>query len=164
MESNGAMEQLMAMMLVEFFILFAPLIFVFADLWSGVSKAKARGERITSRKFRDTVRKIARYYNVLFVLAVLDALQLSSIWYKDTFETWGLPLFPWLTMLGSTGVGLIEVKSIMEPADEKESRKVSEIMALAKAIAEHKSDPKEIAEAFANYFDNRNNENNAENT
>lgn len=155
MESNCAFDQLMAMLLIEFFILLAPLVFILADLFSGVNKARIRGERITSRKFRDTVRKISRYYNVLFVLAVLDALQLSSIWYMDTFETWDLPLFPWLTMLGSTGVGLIEVKSIMEPANEKESKRMAQVMALAQAIVEHKSDPKEMAEAFAKFLEDK---------
>lgn len=155
MDNSVFMDQLVAMLLIEFFLLLAPLVFIFADLFSGINKARIRGERITSRKFRDTVRKIGRYYNVLFVLAVLDALQLSSVWYMGTFETWDLPLFPWLTLLGSTGVGLIEVKSIIEPADEKESRQMTEIMALAKAIAEHKSDPKEIAEAVVKFLDGK---------
>lgn len=155
MESNLFMDQLVAMLLIEFFLLLAPLVFIFADLFSGINKARVRGERITSRKFRDTVRKIGRYYNVLFVLAVLDALQLSSVWYMGTFETWDLPLFPWLTLLGSTGVGLIEVKSIIEPANEKESKQMAEIMTLAKAIAEHKSDPKEIAEAVVKFLEGK---------
>lgn len=155
MESNLFMDQLVAMLLIEFFLLLAPLVFIFADLFSGINKARVRGERITSRKFRDTVRKIGRYYNVLFVLAVLDALQLSSVWYMGTFETWDLPLFPWLTLLGSTGVGLIEVKSIIEPANEKESKQMAEIMTLAKAIAEHKADPKEIAEAVVKFLEGK---------
>lgn len=155
MESNLFMDQLVAMLLIEFFLLLAPLVFIFADLFSGINKARVRGERITSRKFRDTVRKIGRYYNVLFVLAVLDALQLSSVWYMGTFETWDLPLFPWLTLLGSTGVGLIEVKSIIEPANEKESKQMVEIMTLAKAIAEHKADPKEIAEAVVKFLEGK---------
>lgn len=155
MESNLFIDQLVAMLLIEFFLLLAPLVFIFADLFSGINKARVRGERITSRKFRDTIRKIGRYYNVLFVLAVLDALQLSSVWYMGTFETWDLPLFPWLTLLGSTGVGLIEVKSIIEPANEKESKQMAEIMTLAKAIAEHKADPKEIAEAVVKFLEGK---------
>ena len=40
----------------------------------------------------------------------------------------------------------------MEPADAKESREMKEVGALAKAIAAHRSDPKEIAEAIAEYL------------
>lgn len=145
-------SKLVAVLLIEFLILMAPFIFILADLWSGVRKAKQRGEAITSRKLRDTVQKIARYYNILLVLGVLDAMQLACIWYMNTYEGWALPMFPWLTFIGSACVGAIEVKSILEPANEKEERQLHDIVVLAKAIAEHKSDPKEIAIAIAEYL------------
>lgn len=140
------------MLLIEFFVLITPLVFIFADLWSGIRKAKIRGERITSRKTRDTVNKIARYYNVLLVLAVIDALQLVCVWYMNTFGNWDAAMFPWLTMMGTIFIGFIETKSIMEPANEKEGKQLKEIAELAKAIADHKSDPQEIAKAVIDYM------------
>lgn len=146
------MSQLIAVLLIEFLVLVAPLIFIFADLYSGIRKAKQRGERITSRKTRDTINKIARYYNVLLVLGVLDAMQMSCLWYMNTYGGWSAPLFPWMTFIGSCFVGIIEVKSILEPADEKEEKQMKEVTALATAIAQNRSNPDEIAKAVAEYI------------
>lgn len=143
---------LVVMLIVEAFILFTPLFFVFADLWSGLRKAKQRGEAITSKKYRNTVNKLSRYYNVLVSLGVIDALQLVCFWYMNTYFGWSVPLFPWLTLIGSIGVGAIETKSIMEPADKKEQQELKEIGVLAKAIAEKRSNPEEIAKAIIEYL------------
>lgn len=145
-------KQLVVMLLIEFFILIMPLAFIFADLWSGIRKAKMRGEKITSRKTRDTVNKIARYYNVLLVLAVIDSLQLVCIWYMNTYSSWAVAMFPWMTLLGTVFVGFIEVKSIMEPADEKEGKQIKELAQLAEAIASHRTEPEEIARAVIDYL------------
>ena len=51
---------------------------------------------------------------------------------------------------------LPEIKSIYEPADIKERREKREVVELAKAIAAHKSDPAEIAEAIAKYLNKPN--------
>ena len=53
-------------------------------------------------------------------------------------------------------VAAIEIKSIVEPADAKESRELKEVAELAKAITAHKSDPKELAEAIAKYLQSSN--------
>lgn len=143
---------LVVMLIVEAFILFTPLFFVLADLWSGLRKAKQRGEAITSKKYRNTVNKLSRYYNVLVSLGVIDALQLVCFWYMNTYFGWSVPLFPWLTLIGSIGVGAIETKSIMEPADKKEQQELKEIGVLAKAIADNRSNPEEIAKAIIEYL------------
>lgn len=145
-------SQLIVMLWVEFFILVAPLVFIFADLWSGIRKAKQRGELITSRKFRDTVAKIARYYNVMLVLAVIDALQVVGLWYLNNYSGWEMPLFPWLSFIGMLGIGIIEIKSIIEPANAKEEKQIKEVTMLAGAIAAHKSDPEEVAKAILKYI------------
>ena len=49
-------------------------------------------------------------------------------------------------------VASIEIKSIWEPADVKESREMKEVSELAKAIVAHRSDPKELAEDIAEYL------------
>lgn len=149
---EALMSKLAVLLFIEFSLLIAPLFFIFADLRSGIRKAKQRGENITSRKLRDTVQKIARYYNVLFVLGVLDFMQMLCMWYMESYEGWSTPLFPFLTLIGSATIGLIEVKSILEPANEKEEKQRTEIMALAKAIATNTKDPAEIAKAVAEYL------------
>jgi hypothetical protein len=74
-------------------------------------------------------------------------------------QEWDWILFPWLTLVGSIGVGLIEVKSVLEPANDKESKQMREVLALAKVIVEHRTEPEEIASAVVEYLDKENNEN-----
>lgn len=154
-----ALDALIDVLGIAFFIMLVPLIFIFIDLGAGVHKAKIRGESINSKGLRATVRKIARYYNVLFVLMALDAMQLSCLWYMQRIGACDWVMFPWLTLLGAIGIGLIEVKSVIEPADEKESRRMKDVMTLAKAIAEHRAEPSEIAEAVVTYLNKNNDEN-----
>ena len=154
-----ALESLIDILGMAFFIMLVPLLFIFVDLGAGVHKAKVRGESISSKGLRATVRKIARYYNVLFVLMALDAMQLSCLWYMQRIGALDWLMFPWLTLLGAIGIGVIEVKSVLEPADEKESRRMKDVMTLAKAIAEHKAEPSEIAEAVVTYLNKSENEN-----
>ena len=54
-------------------------------------------------------------------------------------------------------IGCISTKQAIELA--KEAKEMREVTELAKAIAEHKSDPKEVAEAIAEYL-NKNNQTN----
>ena len=70
---------------ILFFILITPLFFIAFDFWAGTRKAKQRGERIVSDGWQRTVRKIARYYNALLALVVVDAMQMASIWYLQEF-------------------------------------------------------------------------------
>lgn len=149
-------ESLIVLLFIELLLLTAPLLFIAADLWAGLRKARQRGEPITSNGWKRTVSKIARYYNMLFALGVIDTLQVAALWYLDTFARYSLPLFPLFTFLGTLFVGLIETKSIMEPADMKEKREASDIMALAAAIARHKTEPEEIAAAVARYLTEKN--------
>lgn len=116
-----------------------------ADLASGIHKAKQRGEPARSRGLRRTVDKLARYYNVLAVLTVVDAMQIIGILYLRTVEGYDLPTFPIMTLLGALGMAFIEVKSIFEHGDSKEKERVSELAALLESLASsHKL--KELAE------------------
>ena len=97
------------------------LIAVLADLVSGVRKAKKMGVARRSKAFRRTVDKLARYYNALFALSIVDAMQLLAIAYLRAVESLdSLPLFPLFTLLGAIGIALIELKSIFEKAEVKE--------------------------------------------
>ena len=133
-------------------MLFTPLVFIALDYWAGIRKAKKRGERICSNKMKHTVDKVARYYNAILAMVMLDLIQIGAFIFLWRFNGWNCYTFPIFTLIGVLFIAAIEVKSIMEPADEKESREMKEVTELAKAIAEHKSDPKEIAEAIAGYL------------
>ena len=133
-------------------ILITPLFFILMDLWAGYRKAKQRKEPILSDKLQRTIAKIARYYNALLALVVIDALQISTFWYLEVYYSWHFPLFPFITLAGAIGVALIEVKSIMEKADEKAKRDMRQVSALASEIAKHRSEPAEIAQEIIKYL------------
>ena len=81
MENTLEIEKLMSILglVVGEYVLV--LLAVLADLISGVRKAKKRGEATRSKALRRTVDKIARYYNVLFALTVIDAMQIAGVEY-----------------------------------------------------------------------------------
>lgn len=135
-----------------FGILLTPLFFIGFDLWAGIRKAKQREERITSDGWKRTVDKVARYYNALLALTVVDCMQMGGVWYLDGYYGYHIPIFPFITLIGAIGVGIIEIKSIYEKADEKEKKGYNQIAALAVEIARHKSDPAEIAAAVVEYM------------
>ena len=153
MENCG---QLIIVLFITFGVLLTPLFFIGFDFWAGTRKAKQRHERITSDGWKRTTAKIAKYYNMLLALLVLDAMQISGFWYLNTFHGWGAPLFPWLVFAGAIFVGAIEVRSIMEPANDKERKEMRQVAALAAEIARHKTDPVEIAQAVVDYIDKDN--------
>ncbi|MCD8282155.1 MAG: hypothetical protein LUC22_02750 [Prevotella sp.] len=122
------MKPLIVVAAITFFLYLSPLFFIFADLWSGIRKARLRGEAITSYKTRRTVYKINKYYNCLLALSVLDALQIAPLWYVDTYHGARAILFPFVTLLGAVGIGIIETKSILEPATAKEEKETGELL------------------------------------
>lgn len=127
-------------------------IMILADLWSGVRKARIRGEVRSSFGYKKTIDKIARYYNALIALTVIDAMQMGGVWYLDGYYGWSVPIFPVVTLLGALGISLVELKSIYEKADEKVKGDYKEVAVLAAEIAKHKSDPGEIAAAVVDYM------------
>lgn len=125
---------------------------ILADLWSGVRKARKRGEMRSSYGYKKTIDKIARYYNALIALTVIDAMQMGGVWYLDGYYAWSIPIFPVVTLLGALGISLVELKSIYEKADEKVKGDYKEVALLASEIAKHKADPAEIAQAVVEYM------------
>ena len=144
--------QLIIILFITVGILITPLVFIALDFWSGIRKAGVRGEEITSEGWRRTAYKISKYYNMLIPLLVIDAMQVLGFWYLNTYCGWNMTLFPWLTLLGAIGIGAIEIKSIYEPANAKESKEMRQIAEFAQAVAVHKSDPEEIAKAVVAYM------------
>lgn len=153
MESLGLIkEQLIAMLFFVVALLFTPLTFIGLDYWSGIRKAKKNGIPIYSDKMKRTVDKISRYYNAILAMMVVDFIQITGFIFLYMFNGWSAYTFPVFTLGSVLFIAAIEIKSIYEPADVKESREMREVTELAKAIAEHRSDPKEIAEAIAEYL------------
>lgn len=129
---------------------------ILADLWSGVRKAKRRGEMRSSYGYKRTIDKIARYYNALIALTVIDAMQMAGIWYLTVYYGWTVPIFPIVTLIGAIGMCAVEMKSIYEKADEKVKSDYKEVAALAVEIAKHKTEPNEIAQAVVEYINKGN--------
>lgn len=145
-------EQLTWLLFIVVGMLFTPLVFIALDFWAGIRKSKKRGLRINSDKMKRTVYKVSKYYNTILAMMVVDIIQMMAFIFLWKFNGWDLYTFPIFTLAAVIFVGAIEIKSIVEPADAKEEREFKEVTELAKAIAEHKSDPKEIAEAIAEYL------------
>lgn len=95
------------------------LIAVLADLFIGVRKSILSGSKCTSWGLRRTVDKLSRYYLALFALTIIDAMYVTASLVMTSQGIKLLPVFPFLTTFGSIGLALIEVKSILEEANEK---------------------------------------------
>lgn len=147
--------QLAVVGLIVFGLLVSPLFFIALDFWSGIRKAKERGEVITSDGWRQTVNKSVKYYNLLFALLLVDAIQVSASWYLNTFSGWSVPLFPWLLACGVCCVAAIEIKSIYESNDAKTKRNLRNVALLGAEIAKNRTDAEEIARAVVKYLNEK---------
>ena len=144
----------MEKIIVLIWILFALYILVFfmigADFWSGIRKAKKNGIVRSSYGFRRTVEKIKEYYNAMIALTIIDAMQVTALWYLETYYKYEIPMFPFVTLVGAIGLSIIEIKSIYEKAEDKQ--RFHEAGALLSSIAKHKTDIKEISKSVAEYL------------
>lgn len=126
------------------------LLAVVADLISGCRKAKKRGELRSSFGFRRTVDKLARYYIPLFALTVVDAMQMIVVGYLNGYHGYSIPLLPVLTLLGAIGIGIIEVKSILEKAEDK--AKFERVGTLASSIIKNRDDAAAVIAELGKYL------------
>ena len=109
-----------------------------APTWQAASaKSRKRGEATRSRSLRRTVDKLARYYNVLVVLTVVDAMQIAGAWFMRAVEGYAVPTVPLFTLLGSLGMAGIEVKSIFEKGSDKERTDVGALLDLLESAADN---------------------------
>lgn len=145
-------EQLITMTFLLVGIMFVPVLFIALDFWAGIRKAKARRERIKSDKMKRTIQKVARYYNAILAMAVLDATQIAGFVFLHIFNKWTLYTFPFFTLIAVVFVAAIEIKSICEPASEKEQREVKEVLRLIKELVSHGTDAREFANAIDEYL------------
>lgn len=145
-------EELFIVAWMMFGILLSPLFFIAFDFWAGIRKAKERGEKITSDGWKRTVDKIARYYNMILALVVIDCMQIGGVWYLDSYYDYHIPIFPFITLLGAMVVAAIEVRSIFENAEDKAKKQVSDVALLVTEVLKQKGNPSEIAEILSNYL------------
>lgn len=118
--------QLIILTIVYLLVLFV----IFLDLWAGIRKARHRGEYRSSYGYRKTVEKIAKYFNLIFVVTAIDAVQMLTVWQINEQMSSRLPLLPILTVLGAMFIGFIELKSIYEKSEDKEKAKIADAAAV----------------------------------
>ena len=144
------MDKLVVTLWITFGIYLMVLLAIMADLWSGVRKAKKNGIARSSCGFKRTVDKIASYYNVMLALTVIDAMQMCSLWYLETYYDYHCPIFPVVTLIGAIGICLIEIKSIYEKAEDKV--RIENVANMAGKIITNKDDISEIVKAVVDYL------------
>lgn len=98
---------------------------VMLDLWAGIRKAKQRGEYRSSKKLRRTIEKLTGYYNIMLAVTFVDGLLMFGI----ALLRVNIPHIPYLTFVGAAIVGVIEIKSIFEKAEDKHKEDISDAVA-----------------------------------
>lgn len=112
------------------------LALILADLWSGVRKAKKRGEFRTSDGYKRTIDKIARYYNMTFAMSLIDVVQVAIIFFLYYFYEVDIWMIPWFTLFATGYVAWVEIHSIWEPADIKERKQQKDYTKALLAVIE----------------------------
>ena len=156
------MEKLIVLLIILFSLYILILFMIGLDFWSGIRKAKKNNIVRSSYGFRRTVEKIKEYYNAMTALTIIDAMQVSVIWYLETYYQYSIPMFPFITLLGAIGLSAIEVKSIYEKAEDKQ--RFHEAGTLITSIAKNRTDIEEISKSVAEYLQKNPKEIHNENT
>lgn len=106
---------------ISFFVAIRAIIILFCwmfmvtacliDFWSGVTTAKALGEKLMSHGFRRTIVKIGDYVRVMMFALMFDILGSLFPFYK----------VPFVTILCAIAVVIIEGKSVIENSRRKKA-------------------------------------------
>lgn len=115
--------------------------FIMLDLNAGIRKAKEAGVYRSSRKLRDTVNKMNKYFNAVFMFTILD----MTINFSIACLGMSYPSFPYFTLLATIGVGVIEIKSVYEKTEDKDKANVQEAARVLSQLIQAR-DPRSIAE------------------
>ena len=155
--THNISEQLITMAFLVVGIMVVPLLLIFPDFWAGIRKARARKERIRSDKMKRTVQKVARYYNAILAMVLMDAVQIAGFVFLHIFNHWTLFTFPLFTLIAVLFIAAIEIKSICEPASGKGRGEGADVAELAKQIAARGTDATQLAHDIAEYLTQHNN-------
>ena len=129
---------------------FVVLVFVALDLWSGIRKARKRGEYRSSRGLRRTVEKISKYYNMLLVVSLIDCLLILAAWELNIQVSTHIPMLPFCTFVASIFIGFIELKSIYEKNEAKEKARIAETAEILAKLIKDNGGSKELASGLIN--------------
>lgn len=147
------MEKIIVLLWILFALYIEILFMIGADFWSGIRKARKNNIVRSSYGFRRTVEKIKEYYNAMIALSIIDAMQITAIWYLEEFYNYEIPMFPFVTLVGTIGLSIIEIKSIYEKAEDKQ--RFHEAGALLGTIAKNRTDIEEIAKSLSEYLNEK---------
>jgi hypothetical protein len=95
------------------------------DLWTGIDAAKKNKEKIRSKSLRRTVTKMLDYLRVIVFGVLIDILGLAFPWY----------VIPYLAVICTLGVLIIEGKSVLENFHKKKSS-AAQVVDIIEAIVE----------------------------
>lgn len=129
---------------------FAVLLAMIADLFAGYRKAKKDGFLRSSKGLRRTVKKIAEYYNLMFVVSIIDCVYMTAV-FQGNFS---LPQMPICTFLATIFLCIIELKSIYEKKSEKERADMETVAKFIAKIAKDK-DTKQVIELISEIVDGK---------
>lgn len=99
---------LLVIFVCHLLIAIAPIV----DMWDAIYTARKVGERIRSHKVRTTVEKIGEYWRLLLLGVLIDSLVFFFPFYK----------MPFISMVMTIGIVVIEVLSIFEHIRKRKSR------------------------------------------
>lgn len=123
---------------------------IVADLCSGCRKAKKNGFLRSSKGLRRTVKKIAEYYNLMFVVSIIDCVQMVAIFVGG----FNIPQMPFFSFLITIFLCIIELKSIYERRTDKERAEMENMAKLIIKAAKDK-DTKEIVSMLNEILENK---------
>jgi len=119
---SGDFPTLKVKMLVVCIAWIAVLAAIVIDLFSGVKKAKLRGEYTSSEGLKRTVSKFVLYYSALGIALLADWLFCYMITSFNSF----IPAIPYLTIICALYLIIaVEGRSVLENADKKQKKQLS---------------------------------------
>ena len=96
---------------VTLLLWFVMFVSILIDLWDGIYTAKFLGEKIKSHTMRHTFQKAGEYWRLMLFGLLFDVIGLLFTWY----------ILPFMTMIITLGVLIIEFRSMMEHSKKRKS-------------------------------------------
>lgn len=147
------MEKILVILWILLGIYILVLLMIFADLWSGLRKAKRIGETRTSYGYRRTISKMAQYYNILIACTIVDSMYGLLSWYLEIYYQTSLWLFPFITFFMAIVLCLIEIKSIREKAEDKV--RLDRAGQVVQQVFINRDNLEEVAKTISNYMNEK---------
>ena len=147
------MEKILVILWILLGIYILVLLMIFADLWSGLRKAKRNGETRTSYGYRRTISKMAQYYNLLIAGSIVDSIYGLLCWYLENYYQTSLWLFPFITFIIALVLCLIEIKSIREKAEDKV--RFDRAGQVVQQVLINRENLEEVAKTISNYMNEK---------